>query len=69
MPAKGKLNIVFDGQVPQWIYDSSDTDDSDFGHDNGLSTYGFNYMCDGIYAGFHANGSNNVVAKFEFEIK
>lgn len=69
MPAKGKLHIVFDGSVPQWVYDCSDMDDSDFGHGNDLATYGFKYMCDGIYAGFHTNGTNNIVAEFSFEIK
>ena len=36
---------------------------------NNQKTYGFNYMCEGIYAGFHANNSNNITASYNFVIK
>lgn len=67
--SKGDLNIVFDGIIPQWVYEYSDSDDSVLEESNKLHTYGFNYMCEGIYAGFHANNTNNVTASYNFVIK
>ena len=67
--SKGDLNIVFDGTIPQWVYEYSDLDDSVLTESNQLHTYGFNYMCEGIYAGFHANNTNNVTASYNFVIK
>ncbi len=67
--SKGDIRIVFDGKIPQWVYDYTDTDDSSLNASNSLQTYGFNYMCEGIYAGFHANNSNNVTASYNFVIK
>ena len=67
--SKGDLNIVFDGTIPQWVYEYSDSDDSVLTESNQLHTYGFNYMCEGIYAGFHANNTNNVTASYNFVIK
>lgn len=67
--SKGDIRIVFDGKVPQWVYNYTDKDDSILNDSNSLQTYGFNYMCDGIYAGFHANNSNNVTASYNFVIK
>lgn len=67
--SKGDICIAFDGKIPQWIYDYTDTDDSILDESNNQKTYGFNYMCEGIYAGFHANNSNNITASYNFVIK
>lgn len=67
--AKGSFTVVFDGNVPNWVYDCSDLDDSTLTDSNCRKTYGFRYMCDGIYAGFHANNTSNITARYDFEIK
>lgn len=67
--SKGDICIAFDGKIPQWIYDYTDTDDSILDESNKQKTYGFNYMCEGIHAGFHANNSNNITASYNFVIK
>ena len=67
--SKGIFSVVFDGNVPNWVYECSDPDDSTLNDSNCLKTYGFKYMCDGVYAGFHANNSSNVTARYDFEIK
>lgn len=67
--SKGNFTIVFDGIVPDWIYECSDSDDSILNNDNNLKTYGFSYICDGIHAGFHANNENNITAQYDFVIK
>ena len=65
---KGEISVVFDGRIPQWVYDCTDLDDTVWKDANSGKTYGFSYMCEGIYAGFHANNSNNITAKYHFEI-
>lgn len=65
---KGEISVVFDGRIPQWVYDCTDLDDTVLKDANSGKTYGFSYMCEGIYAGFHANNSNNITAKYHFEI-
>ena len=67
--SKGDIQIVFDGKIPQWVFHYSDTDDSTLSDSNSLQTYGFKYMCEGIYAGFHANNTNNITARYNFKIK
>ena len=66
---KGDFTIVFDGMVPDWVAESTDTDDSVLTAANSLKTYGFSYMCEGIYAGFHANNTSNITAQYDFVIK
>lgn len=66
---KGNFTIVFDGVVPDWIYESTDMDDSILNAGNSIKTYGFRYMCEGIYAGYHANNTNNITAQYDFVIK
>lgn len=66
---RGAICIAFDGKVPQWVYECSDMDDSVLNDSNCSKTYGFQYMCEGIYAGFHSNNSKNITALYEFEIK
>ena len=67
--AKGTFTVVFDGNVPNWVYECSDPDDSTLNESNSLKTYGFKYMCDGVYAGFHANNTSNITARYDFVIK
>ena len=67
--AKGTFTVVFDGNVPNWVYECSDPDDSTLNDSNCLKTYGFKYMCDGVYAGFHANNTSNITARYDFVIK
>lgn len=66
---KGTFTVVFDGTVPGWVNDCHDMDDSILDSSNSHKTYGFKYMCEGIHAGFHANNSSNITARYDFEIK
>lgn len=66
--SNGEFTIVFDGNVPEWVYESTDLDDSVLSDGNCRKTYGFSYMCDGIYAGFHANNKSNITATYDFVI-
>lgn len=66
---RGDFTIVFDGLVPDWVAECNDTDDSVLNAGNSLKTYGFRYMCEGIYAGFHANNTSNITAQYDFVIK
>ena len=67
-PAKGDLDIVLEGEVPTWVYESTDLDDSTFSGINAMQTYGFKYMCEGIYEGYHVGGASNITAFFHFNI-
>ena len=66
---KGTFTVVFDGAVPDWVNDCNDMDDSTLDSSNSHKTYGFKYMCEGIHAGFHANNTSNITARYDFEIK
>lgn len=66
---KGTFTVVFDGIVPDWVDDSNDMDDSTLDSSNSRKTYGFKYMCEGIHAGFHANNTSNITARYDFVIK
>lgn len=68
-PYRGDFKIALACTVPQWIYDITDDDDSQFSDANVNKTYGLKYICDGIYQAYTANNQDNHYAVLTLDIR
>lgn len=64
---QGNLSVAVRCSSPQWAYDFTDDDDSNFTDANQRKTYGLKYMFDGIQQAFTAR-SNGIYAVMDFKI-
>lgn len=63
------FNMAFLPMIPKWAYSISDNDDRTFYGENDNKTYGIINIFNGVYSGFNNGIHNNIIAKFDFEIK
>ena len=66
---KGVFSLAFIPKVPKWAVTCTDLDDRTFNGVNDNKTYGLINIFEGIYNGFNSGGRDNILARFDFEIK
>lgn len=66
---RGNFTLAFIPTIPKWAIECTDLDDRSFNGSNDNKTYGLVNIFLGIYSGYNSGSHDNILAKYEFEIK
>ncbi len=67
--SKGTFSLAFVPQVPDWAHQCTDYDDRSFNGSNDDKTYGLEAIFNGIFNGYNNANHDNIIARFDFEIR
>lgn len=66
---RGNFSLAFIPTIPKWAIECTDLDDRSFNGSNDNKTYGLVNIFLGIFSGYNSGANDNILAKFDFEIK
>lgn len=66
---RGNFTLAFLPTIPKWALECTDLDDRSFNGSNDNKTYGLVNIFLGIFSGYNSGAHDNILAKFDFEIK